>query len=377
MEYKLIEDHDSLEKMIAQCTGVTELAIDTEFIRQRTYYPILGLFQLYNGIDTYLIDPLAFDDLTPLWQLLDRHPVILHACSEDLDVFMTVANKIPEFFHDSQIAAAFAGLGPSLGFGGLVSHYQNVELDKGASRSNWLLRPLSQTQLNYAAADVFHLLPCWSELKAKLDELGYYDYYLQEVDNLRLRKMRKKQPKTIYKQFKNASLLNRQQLATLQALGEWRENNATERDMAVNFVVKEAHLVEVAKHQPKSLFELNKLGLLPIEIKRQGKRILQIVQQTSGLAENECPELLTRISDYPGYKKIVQSLKQHIANASEASQIPAELIGSKKLINELLSWVWKLDDAAKATAEKPLLLSNWRAEVVGNKLLEHLTALTK
>jgi len=373
VNYILIEDHDSLESMIAQCADVKELAIDTEFIRQRTYYPILGLFQLYNGIDTYLIDPLAFDDLTPLWQLLDRHPVILHACSEDLDVFMTVANKFPDFFHDSQIAAAFAGLGSSLGFGGMVAHYQDIELDKGASRSNWLLRPLTETQLNYAAADVYHLLPCWEQLKAKLDELGYYEYYLQEVANLRQRRARKKQPESVYKQFKNASLLNQRQLATLQALGEWRETNATERDMAVNFVVKEAHLVEVARHQPTSLYDLGKLELLPIEIKRQGKRILQIVQQTSELNESQLPELLSRISDYPGYKKIVQELKARIAQASEKTQIPAELIGSKKLMNELLSWVWKLDDNEKETAEKPLLLSNWRAEVVGNQLLEMLT----
>ena len=358
--------------MIDQCAEVEVLAIDTEFIRQRTYYPILGLFQLYTGTETYLVDPLAVNDLSSLWLLLDRHPVVLHACSEDLDVFMTVANKIPDFFHDTQIAAAFCGLGSSLGFGGLVAEFQNITLDKGESRSNWLARPLTEKQLTYAAADVYHLLPCWDELKAKLDELGYYDFYLQELDNLRRRKMEKKNPKTVYKQFKNASFLAPRQLAILQALGEWRENNAVNRDMAVNFVVKEAHILEVAKQQPKSLRDLNKLELLPVEIKRHGKQIIEIVKQAQQIPEHELPEPLTRISDFPGYKKIVQSMRNKIAVVAEEKNIPAELIGSKKIINELLNWCWTMTAEEREVGNKPMMLCNWRAELVGNTLFEEL-----
>ena len=374
MEYILVEDQITLQKMIAQCAEVEVLAIDTEFIRQRTYYPILGLFQLYTGTETYLVDPLAVEDLSSLWQLLDRQPVVLHACSEDLDVFMTVANKFPDFFHDTQIAAAFCGLGSSLGFGGLVAEYQKITLDKGESRSNWLARPLTEKQLSYAAADVYHLLPCWKELEAKLNELGYYDYYLQELDNLRRRKMQKKNPKTVYKQFKNASFLSPRQLATLQVLGEWRENNAVNRDMAVNFVVKEAHILEVAKQQPKSLRDLNKLELLPIEIKRHGKQIIEMVKQVELLSDDQLPEPLTRISDYPGYKKIVQSIRNKIAVVAEDKHIPAELIGSKKIINELLNWCWKLTAEEREVGDKPIMLCNWRAELIGNTIFESLMA---
>jgi ribonuclease D len=368
VEYILIEDQIALLKMIDKCASAEVLAIDTEFIRQRTYYPILGLFQVYSGTETYLVDPLVIDNLEPLWDLLDQQPVVMHACSEDLDVFMTVANKVPDFFHDTQIAAAFSGLGPSLGFGGLVSEYQNIDLDKGASRSNWLARPLSQTQLSYAAADVFHLLPCWLQLKSKLEELGYYDYYLQELDNLRRRKANKKNPETVYKQFKNASLLTRRQLATLQALGKWRENVAISRDLAVNFVVKEANLVEIARQQPTSLYDLNKLDLFPTEIKRHGKVLLDIVNETGKFSDNELPEILTRISDFPGYKKIVQGMRAKILNVATETNIPAELIGSKKLINELLSWIWKLTEEQRSTAQKPVLLCNWRAELIGDEL---------
>ena len=374
MEYILVEDQIALQTMIDQCADAEVLTIDTEFIRQRTYYPILGLFQLYNGSDTFLIDPLVIADLSPLWQLLDKQAVVLHACSEDLDVFLTEAKKIPDLFHDTQIAASFAGLGPSLGFAGLVAEVENITLDKGASRSNWLARPLSQTQLNYAAADVYHLMPCWRMLKTKLEQLGYYDFYLQELDNIRQRKLKKKNPKTIYKQFKNASLLTSRQLATLRALAEWREINAVERDMAVNFVVKEAHLFEIAKHQPQSLRDLSNLGLLPIEIKRHGKLLLDIVKQTANLSDAELPSQLTRINDFPGYKKVVQEIKTQISAVSEQTKIPAEMMGSKKIVDELLSWHWKLTDEQRALAEKPMLLRNWRAQLVGNSVLAFLSA---
>jgi len=204
--------------------------------------------------------------------------------------------------------------------------------------------------------------------------LGYYDFYLQELDNLRRRKMEKKNPKTVYKQFKNASFLPPRQLATLQALGEWRENNAVNRDMAVNFVVKEAHLLEVAKQQPKSLRDLNKLELLPVEIKRHGKQILEIVKQVEKLADEELPKPLSRIADYPGYKKIVQTLRNKIAIVSEQTNIPAELIGSKKIINELLNWCWKLTEEQREVGTKPIMLCNWRAELIGNTLFEGLMA---
>ena len=375
MEYILVEDQIALQTMIDKCADTEVLTIDTEFIRQRTYYPILGLFQLYNGSDTFLIDPLAIADLSPLWRLLDKQAVVLHACSEDLDVFLTEAKKIPDLFHDTQIAASFAGFRHSLGFAGLVAEVENITLDKGESRSNWLARPLSQTQLNYAAADVYHLMPCWLMLKTKLEQLGYYDFYLQELDNIRQRKLKKKNPKTIYKQFKNVSLLSTRQLATLRALAEWREINAVERDMAVNFVVKEAHLFEIAKHQPQSLRELNNLGLLPIEIKRHGKQLLDIVKQTANLTEAEWPAPLTRINDFPGYKKVVQEIKTQIATVVEQTNIPAEMMGSKKIVDELLSWHWKLSDEQRLTADKPMLLRNWRAELIGNKVLSYLQSL--
>jgi len=197
---------------------------------------------------------------------------------------------------------------------------------------------------------------------------------LQELDNLRRRKMINKNPKTVYKQFKNASFLSPRELAILQALGEWRETNAVNRDMAVNFVVKEAHLLEVAKQQPKSLRDLNKLGLLPIEIKRHGKQIIDLVKQAQSLSDEELPEQLTRISDYPGYKKIVQGIRNKIAIVADKTNIPAELIGSKKIINELLNWVWKLTEEERAVGSKPVLLSDWRAELIGNNLFEGLMA---
>lgn len=372
MNYKLIEDEISLNAVIEKCRTAKLLAVDTEFIRQRTYFPILGLFQIYDGRETFLIDPVAITDLNLLWDLFDEKEIVMHACSEDLDVFATVANRLPANFHDSQIAAAFAGHGSSLGFSGLVAEFEDITLDKGASRSNWLARPLSSLQLNYAAADVYYLMPCWDKLKTQLDSLGYYDFYLQEIKNIRRRKLTPKNPETIYKQYKNASLLSPRQLATLQALAKWRELYAIKHDLAVNFVVKEAHLLEVAKNNPRNLRDLQNLGLLPFEIKRHGKLLLNIVQQSADISDADLPASLSRISDYPNYKKTVQKIRGLVAQVAEEMKIPSEIIGSKKLINELLSWCWKLSAEERECAPKPLLLSNWREEIVGQKILNDL-----
>ncbi len=372
MNYKLIEDEISLTAVIEKCRTAKILAVDTEFIRQRTYFPILGLFQIYDGQETYLIDPVAITDLSTLWDLLDEKEIVMHACSEDLDVFSTVANRLPTNFHDSQIAAAFAGYGSSLGFSGLVAEFEDITLDKGASRSNWLARPLSAKQLSYAAADVYYLMPCWDKLKAQLDRLGYYDYYLQELENLRRRKLTPKNPDTVYKQYKNASLLTPRQLATLQALAKWRELYAIKHDLAVNFVVKEAHLLEVAKHNPRNLRDLQNLGLLPFEIKRHGKLLLNIVEKSADIPEADLPAALSRISDFPNYKKTVQKIRAKVTEVADEMKIPSEIIGSKKLVNELLSWCWKLTAEERTTSPRPLLLCNWREEIVGQKILEEL-----
>ncbi|MGL5536708.1 MAG: ribonuclease D, partial [Aeromonas veronii] len=164
MHYQLITQQDELEQYLASLADVP-LAIDTEFVRTRTYYPQLGLFQIYDGEHLALLDPLTLD-LSALWQRLGREGqiAILHASGEDLELIQHQAGHLPNQMHDTQLATAFLGYGVSVGFGALVNEFLGVELEKDQARTDWLARPLTPRQLEYAAADVFYLMPLYEKV---------------------------------------------------------------------------------------------------------------------------------------------------------------------------------------------------------------------
>ena len=170
LDYNWVNSDQLLQQTCAKAREKTVVALDTEFIRTRTFYPKLGLIQLYDGEQLSLIDPLSITDFSPFTALLADPAVlkVLHACSEDLEVFQCYFKQQPKPMLDSQIMADFVGFQISSGFAKLVAHYLDIELDKGAARTDWLARPLSEQQLQYAAADVWYLLPLYHKLIALL-----------------------------------------------------------------------------------------------------------------------------------------------------------------------------------------------------------------
>ncbi len=263
MHYQLISQQAELDQYLASLADVP-LAIDTEFVRTRTYYPQLGLFQIYDGEHLALLDPLTLD-LSSLWQRLGRagQIAILHASGEDLELIQHQAGHLPNQMHDTQLAAAFLGYGVSVGFGALVNEFLAVELEKDQARTDWLARPLTPRQLEYAAADVFYLLPLYERVMAKLHESGKFAWFEQECQNHSARKTQTSDPRQAYLDIVNAWQLGRRELAILRELAAWRQQEAVRRDLALNFVVKELHLFKVAERRPTSLRDLNELGLAP------------------------------------------------------------------------------------------------------------------
>lgn len=367
MNYQIIDTTLGLNEVCTHAREVDCVMLDTEFVRTRTYYPQLGLIQLYDGENLSLIDPSSIDDMSALENLLTDPTVlkVLHACGEDLEVFRQSFGCTPFPMIDTQIMAAFLGHGLSTGFASLVKEYLDIELDKSESRTDWLARPLTQRQLEYAAADVYYLLPMYRLLEEKVTQAGWWEAAIQESELLVEKRCVDIVPEVAYKNIKGAWQLRPNQLAILKPLATWRVKEAIKRDLALNFVFKEQDLWSVARFGINTLKGMDKEGIDPRAIRRHGERIIKMVEKAQKVSEQEWPEKIVRLMDHPSYKQTFKLLKEQVKHVSQSSGLAGEFLASKKQLNQLLSWVWKRD---RDPERLPDLMQGWRRELLGEKL---------
>lgn len=364
LNYKFITTNTALEDVCKAASEVSQIALDTEFVRIRTYYPHLGLIQMYDGKQISLIDPLTITEWTPFVELLTNPAVLkyLHAGSEDLEVFSHQFGCVPTPMIDTQVVAAFLGYPISCGFATLVEKYEHIALDKSESRTDWLARPLTEKQCQYASGDVFYLLPLAKKLIAQAQEAGYMDAIVDECEMIAERRQETVSPELAYRDIGNAWQLRGQQLACLKMLAEWRLNQARARDMALNFVVREEHLWSVARYLPTSLAELDALSLSGQEIRCHGRRLLDFVAKAKQIKDEDCPEPIGNLIEQPNYKKAFKAIKTVIQEVSEGQRYNPELLASRRQINQLLNIHWKIKTG------EPELLSRWRKALLAEKI---------
>ncbi len=364
LNYQFITTNTALEDVCKAASEVSQIALDTEFVRIRTYYPHLGLIQMFDGKQISLIDPLTITEWTPFVELLTNPAVLkyLHAGSEDLEVFSHQFGCVPTPMIDTQVVAAFLGYPISCGFATLVEKYEHIALDKSESRTDWLARPLTEKQCQYASGDVFYLLPLAKKLIAQAQEAGYMDAIVDECEMIAERRQETVSPELAYRDIGNAWQLRVQQLACLKMLAEWRLNQARARDMALNFVVREEHLWSVARYLPTSLAELDALSLSGQEIRCHGRRLLDFVAKAKQIKDEDCPEPIGNLIEQPNYKKAFKAIKTVIQEVSEGQRYNPELLASRRQINQLLNIHWKIKTG------EPELLSRWRKALLAEKI---------
>lgn len=362
IDFEWVASNETLAEMCQTVQHSSLIALDTEFVRIRSYYPKLGLIQLFDGQKVYLIDPLAISDFQPFVHIL-QHPSILkvlHACSEDLDVFQHYFNQLPEPMIDTQIMSSFIGLGTSIGFSKLVANYCQIELDKSASRTNWLERLLNEKQLQYAASDVWYLLPVYHKLQAELAKTPWQSAVLEEGNNLKAKRLIDVPADKAYKKIGNAWHLSPQQLSVLQVLEQWRVEEAKKRDLALNFIVKEQSLWQIAKIQPKQTACLLEF-MHPNEVRIHGKTLLRLVEQAKQIPPENYPKPISRLIDKPHYKRKITFLKNTVAQC-QPENLATEVFASKRQLDQLINW--QPDEPYL-----PELLTGWR-KPFGEKLWE-------
>ncbi|WDD97118.1 ribonuclease D [Thalassomonas actiniarum] len=370
LQQHYIEDFSSLTDLCRQLSHSKVLAIDTEFVRTRTLYPKLGLLQVCNGEHLALIDPVAIDDLSPFWQLLTNGDIVkvLHACSEDLEVFLCAANCKPVNLIDSQIMMSFLGQGLSMGYAAMIQHYTGIELDKSESRTDWTKRPLSERQLSYARADVLHLFKVYPQILKQLTDSGWLEAAEEETRLLIERKFKPVDEDILYRNLKMSWRLNTKQLNNLKFLARWRYQRAKVRDLPLGFIAKDDTLIALSQRAPKSVGAMAHIeGIDVLDIRHQGKAMLAVLKQADAVSEESYPDKIIRLDEYPGYKQIFKKVKNFIASEAKDANLAVENLASKKQINQFLSWYFKINGAGQDTASVDILL-NWRLKLFGEKL---------
>ncbi|MPW35295.1 MULTISPECIES: ribonuclease D [Vibrio] len=371
MNYQIVTDTQTLAQACNQARQKAAVMLDTEFVRTRTFFPQLGLVQMYDGELLSLVDTSVIDDITPMVELLEDPDLlkVLHACGEDIEVFQHHFHTIPTPMVDTQVMAAFLGHGLSTGFASLVNEYLSVELDKSEARTDWLARPLTAKQLDYAAADVFYLQPLFDKLQASLQESGYWDNALQESELQVSKRIRHHEPEKAYLDIKGAWQLSPKQLSVLKPLATWRYETALRKDLALNFVFKEADLLTVARFNLTSSRDMEREQCDVRSVRRYSAVIANIVRKAQSTPESEWPQKVDRLVDLPTYKQTFKVLKDEVNKVVKQSHLAPEFLASKKQVNQLISWVWRKDQAVEYT---PDLMQGWRKPLLGDKLLEKL-----
>ncbi|MDV6317183.1 ribonuclease D [Idiomarina sp. HP20-50] len=377
-EYRLVTATQELESLCEQAKDCGWFAIDSEFVRERTYYAQLGLLQIHANGTTAVIDPLADIDLEPLWQLIadDSIETVLHAGGEDIELFFQQSNgRQPKRIFDSQIAAGFCGLGDSMGYARLVDAlFDGVELDKSLSRTNWLKRPLSDEQLDYAAADASYLAVMYPYLKALCEERGCLDIVYEE-SQIQVRKRTQTWPDDLlYLAVGNAWQLNARQLAALKILTPWRLHKARERNIPLGFIAKDGILLELARRMPQSDDELARVpDLAPMSRKYSGRDIIRCIQQAQQVPESEWPDTLERLDDMEGYKPTFKAIKKSVSELAESLQVPVALVASRKQINDFIVFHWQYSAQQRQRLPQPDLMMGWRQQAIGAELQATMT----
>jgi len=366
MQFDMITSQAQLQCFI-QTIDNSILAIDTEFVRTRTYVAHLGLLQLNQNNKITLIDPILVPDLSAFWKKLDSKECLLHASGEDLEIIRQHKGDLNFTLFDTQIACAFLNFGASLGYAKMVELLREIIVDKGESRADWCARPLGEKQLNYAATDVLHLPCCFSQLKEKLFEKKMYDFFLNECQSALDEKMKTQNPDNAYKSLNNLFKLDRQGLAIAKAIAKWRLHIAQKRNLPLNFVLKADNIWLLAEYRPTTLSDLHRLGLMPNEIRIQGAILIKIIEGVLTEDPASYPQLVSRLIDFPNYRKTLKSIREKVKVCADKYQLPVELIASKRIINNYLSWRWKLDEEDHLRNQKPKLLTGWRFELIGHQ----------
>ena len=359
-----VASNQQLAALCQQLQSSPSLAIDTEFMRTNTYFPKLALIQLSDGEQCWLIDVLEIDEFAPLKALLEGPELVLifHAPGEDFEVLDHALSIVPNNIFDTQVAAGLVNIGYSMGYARLVAHVFDIELGKEDTRSDWMIRPLSDRQKRYAADDVLYLHRLYKILSGQLAEQQRHNWLDEEMLGLLEASAQRKKAVDYYLRVKGAWRLQGSSLAVLKSLCDWREETARSLDKPRSHIVKDNVLLELANSMPTTMGQLHRIDdWYSRSVKRFGEDVLQLIADVDhdNIPESLPQPLSRAVAD------VMKTMRARLNEVAEDHGIPKELMSNKKELEAILrsvvqgecQWPIRLTDGWRVAMVTPALQS--------------------
>jgi len=354
-----IDNRAALDRWLAELPPGAMLGLDTEFMRRNTFYPQLALLQLGWNERYALVDPTAFEIGDALRPQLDTPTIVtvMHSASEDLETLSPLLPNGPRTLFDTQIAAAFVGMGLGISYRGLVAELAGVELDKGETRSDWLQRPLTESQCAYATLDVVFLDTIHQQLTERLAQRDRTAWHAEDCERLKRRACSRESDPQPQRNFRSAAEWPREQQARLRRILRWRDHSARTLDRPRPWMLEDALALSLAQHPPTDLADLDQ--------RSRGQRALRSPQRAELFELIAQPVSADEIADTVSIpavpqgdeKKSLVAMKQQVDTLAVELDLPPGLLCPRKALEEYV-----------VTAVWPELLEGWRHEVLHERL---------
>ena len=373
----LIESSEKMDELLAHLKGVKLIAVDTEFFRETTYYPQLALVQIATDSIVACIDPLAFDAREALQKLLLDETVtkIFHSCSQDLEVLYYYLGCAPTPIYDTQIANALLCEHQQIGYARLVENELGVQLDKSQTRTNWLQRPLTKEQLQYAGDDVYYLFQLQHKLDSQLHEKGRKGWFEEETAALHYDESTfQVDTENLWRRVKGSSRLNRNKLAIVQTIAVWREQLAQLQDKTRRKILSDDIVLDLAFNPPVDSDDLQRLINNKTRTERRSQSIrltgeqldslLDAIEEGRHMPEKQMPDNRFTVLDGE-QKQMLRRLQQLVSDKAETLGIASTMLYSKKDLEKLILQQVTLEKSAN---NETISHDNWRYRCIGEQL---------
>lgn len=361
---QFVDTPEQLHDLCQQIATVPWVALDTEFLREKTYYPKFCLLQIATPDWVACVDPLVLTDLNELLDALYRPTLlkVFHSCRQDLEIFFQLRGSVPQPIFDTQLAAPLLGFQDNTGYAMLVSSFLNINLNKAYTRTDWSIRPLSAEQINYAAEDVIYLAQIYQKIIKQLDDLGRLNWLKDDFEQLNDPELYQMDPENAWFRIKGKNKLTGRQLSIVQALSLWRERIAQQENRPRNWLMRDDLLIEFAKLQPDSIEALAGIrGVHEKIVYRYGKVLIQLLTEAKQRPPKPLNEKDKAFKKTPEQEAIMDLLAAIVRLRADQNRLNPNILATRKDLEDLLN-----------QPPEGALLKGWRSTMVGQELLKAL-----